>query len=231
MSRGYTLPREGDFIEVDALKEQGYVMIDTGLDEDAIPSEEWLNLDFMDWKSSGDTRFAPLASADGSMDCGGFWFRVPGMCDKGGVWTRNAEICPTMVQWVESVGATIGRVRVIELQPNRYEEVVGRYIHLDDNNRYNTEGTGWVVRAFLQLTDNPNSYMVLRKPLPDGSGHDPTTEVRIPMAKGTCFIVDSERWYHAVWHQGEAPRYCLIACFESGPELARWIEERRLDRH
>jgi hypothetical protein len=52
---------------------------------------------------------------------------------------------------------------------------------------------------------------------------DPATESRIPLPKGTQFVLDSERLQHAVWHQGDRPRYALIASFESGPELDSWI--------
>lgn len=38
---------------------------------------EWESLEYVDWKSSGDTRFAPLASAQGQIDCNGFWHADP----------------------------------------------------------------------------------------------------------------------------------------------------------
>ena len=46
-----------------ALDETGVVVL-ADIDFE-IPSEEWLGLEYMDWKSGGDTNFAPLASADG----------------------------------------------------------------------------------------------------------------------------------------------------------------------
>jgi len=39
--------------------------------------------------------------------------------------------------------------------------------------------------------------------------------------------VDSERWYHGVYHLGPAPRYALIVSLESGPQLEAWIEANR----
>jgi hypothetical protein len=39
---------------------------------DVCPEGEWLALDYLDWKSGGDTHFAPLASVDGEMNCVGF---------------------------------------------------------------------------------------------------------------------------------------------------------------
>jgi len=44
----------------------------------------------LDWKSGGDTNFAPLASATGEMDCRGFWDH--GKPDKDGIWTANLEL-------------------------------------------------------------------------------------------------------------------------------------------
>jgi hypothetical protein len=30
--------------------------------------------------------------------------------------------------------------------------------------------------------------------------------------------------WHAVWHQGDAPRYCLITSWESGDDLGSYID-------
>src|SRR5438309_1343144 len=84
-----------------------------------------------DWKSGGDTNFAPIASAKGEMECGGFW--THGKPDKDGIWTANAAQCPTLVGYVESVGARYGRVRIIKLNPAD-ESSAMRQLHLDDNN-------------------------------------------------------------------------------------------------
>ena len=199
--------------KLDVLEETGYVILRK---REPVPSNEWLDLEFMDWKSSGDTRFAPIASAEGEMECHGFW--EAGKPDKDGVWTTNAEVCPTLVEWATQVGARFGRHRVIELQPNTYEEAVHN-LHLDDNNRLNPEDEGWVVRAWLQLSDNPDSYMILRE-----DKDDPSTETRIPCPAGAQFVVDTERLWHAVWHPGTEPRYGLIVSFESSDELDAWIQ-------
>jgi hypothetical protein len=100
--------------------------------------------------------------------------------------------------------------------------VVERWLHLDDNNRLNPEGTGWVVRAWLQLTHDPDSFMILR-PRKD----DRENEVRIALPKGAQFVVDSERWFHGVYHAGPEPRYALIVSLESGPRLEAWIAANR----
>jgi hypothetical protein len=94
-------------------------------------------------------------------------------------------------------------------------------MHPDDNNRLNPEDEGWVVRAWLQLTDNPDSYMIVRE-----DKDDPSTESRIALPVGAQFVVDSQRLWHAVWHPGSEPRYALIVSFESGPDLERWIDSQ-----
>jgi hypothetical protein len=153
------------------------------------------------------------------MECAGFWDH--GKPDKDGIWTKNAVQCPTLVKWVESVGANFGRVRIIKLNPNTEAEARTRNLHLDDNNRLNPDGEGWVVRVWLQLTDDPDSYMILRE-----DRDDPSTESRISMPRNRQLVVDSERLWHAAWHPGPEPRYALITSFESGPALQRWIESQ-----
>lgn len=184
-----------------------------------VPQSEWKSLEFMDWKSGGDTNFAPLASALGDIECAGFWDH--GKADKDGIWTSNAAAAPTLVGWTEKVKARFGRVRVIALEPQNYEAAL-RCMHQDDNNRLNPDGEGWVVRAWLELTDNPNSYMIMRE-----EKDDPTTEQRVYLSAGTQYVVDTERLFHAVCHPGTETRYALIASFESGPELEEWIESER----
>jgi hypothetical protein len=201
-----------------ALDATGVVAL-TDLDID-IPSDEWLALEYMDWKSGGDTNFAPLASADGELDCRGFWDK--GKTDKGALWTSNAKISPTLRAYVDDVGANFGRVRVIKLEPQTRDQAI-RSIHRDDNNRFNPDHEGWVVRSWLELTDNPGSYMLLMDNGPDGLP-DLSTEVRVPLHRGSRFLVDTQRLWHVVVHVGDAPRYALITSFETGPELERWVE-------
>ena len=124
-----------------------------------------------------------------------------------------------------SVGANFGRVRTIKLEPQDRETAI-RSIHRDDNNRFNPDDEGWVVRSWVELTDNPDSYMLLMDNGPDGLP-DPATEVRVPLHKGARFVVDTQRLWHVVVHPGDAPRYALIVSFESGPVLDGWIAESR----
>jgi hypothetical protein len=185
-----------------------------------IPSDEWLALEYMDWKSGGDTNFAPLASADGELDCRGFWDK--GKTDKGALWTSNAKVSPTLRAYVDDIGANFGRVRVIKLEPQTRDQAI-RSIHRDDNNRFNPDDEGWVVRSWLELTHHPDSYMLLMDNGPDGLP-DPSTEVRVPLHRGSRFVVDTQRLWHVVVHTGDAPRYALITSFETGPELEHWVD-------
>jgi hypothetical protein len=204
-----------------ALEASGFVAL-TDADFD-VPPEQYLALEYMEWKSGGDTNFAPIASADGELDCRGFWDK--GKTDKDAMWTSNAEIVPGIRDYVESVGANFGRVRIIKLEPQTREEAI-RSIHRDDNNRFNPVDEGWVVRSWVELTDNPDSYMLLMDNGPDGLP-DRDTEIPVPLPKGARFLVDTQRLWHVVVHNGDAPRYALITSFESGPALERWVETQR----
>jgi hypothetical protein len=73
----------------------------------------------------------------------------------------------------------------------------------------------------LELTDFPESYMILRK-----DKDDPSTEVRIPTKKNRQIVIDTEAMWHVVSHLGPEPRYALITSLESGPELERWIHSQ-----
>ena len=117
----------------------------------------------------------------------------PPRTDKDGVWVpENVAIAPRLVARAQEPGANIGRCRVIELQPNTYADAVYN-LHRDDNNRLNPEGTGWIVRAFFNLTDNPDAMMILRE-----EKDDPSTETRIPLPAGAQVVIDTQRLYHAV---------------------------------
>lgn len=201
-----------------ALDEAGFVaLVDADFE---VPPQEWLELEYLDWKSGGDTNFAPLASADGQLDCRGFWDK--GKTDKDALWTSNAGIAPTLRAYVDSVGANFGRVRIIKLEPQDREQAM-HSIHRDDNNRFNPDDEGWVVRSWVELTDNPDSYMLLMDNGPDGLP-DPATEICVPLHRGARFVVDTQRLWHVVVHPGTAPRYALITSFETSPALEHWVD-------
>ena len=209
------IPLDSPHPRLDVLAERGFVVLRDL--EPAVPESEYLALEYMDWKSGGDTNFAPIATADGELECRGFWKEDDQRPDKGGRFTSNAALCPTLVAEVQSVGADFGRVRTIKLEPQGYDDAL-RQIHRDDNNRFNPDDEGWVVRSWTELTDFPDSFMILMEQGPDGLP-DPATEVRLPLHRGARFVLDTQRLWHVVCHPADAPRYALIASYESGPAL------------
>lgn len=206
-------------VKLPALAEKGFAVL-RDRQGPPIPEEEFRSLEFMDWKSGGDTNFAPLASALGGMECHGFWDH--GKPDKDGVWTQNRDVAPSLVDYVESVGARFGRVRVIKLNPYANEESAYRQLHQDDNNRLNPDGEGWVVRTWLELTDTPGTFFILRE-----DRDDPSTETRIPLHAGMQIVIDTERLWHVVCHLDPRPRHALITSFESGSALQSWMDRER----
>lgn len=211
------IPLHTPHLRLDCLEETGVVELQPASFN--VAQQEFVSLEYFDWKSGGDTNFAPLASADGELDCRGFWDK--GKTDKDAMWTSNAAIAPTIKKYVSDVGANFGRVRIIKLQPQNRDEAI-RNIHRDDNNRFNPDNEGWVVRSWLELTDCPDSYMLLMDNGPDGLP-DPTTERRIPLSKGARFVVDTQRLWHVVVHNHDFPRYALITSFESSSVLDEFI--------
>ena len=211
------IPLQTPHVRLDCLAETGFIALrDAPFD---VPSSEWETLEYMDWKSGGDTNFAPLASADGELDCRGFWDK--GKTDKDALWTSNAASAPTLKKYVDSIGANFGRVRIIKLEPQNHEQAL-RNIHRDDNNRFNPDNEGWVVRTWLELTDSPDSYMLLMDNGPDGLP-DRATERRVPLSKGSRFLVDTQRLWHVVVHNHDFPRYALITSIESGTALDSFV--------
>ena len=75
------------YIKSPVIDERGFVILDR-YNQDADP-KEWLDIEYVDWKSSGVTRFAPLASAKGEIEVNGFWNHVPPRTDKDGVWIES----------------------------------------------------------------------------------------------------------------------------------------------
>ena len=164
--------------------------------------------------------FAPLASFAGEIECNGFWNHKPPRTDKDGVWIDSqTEKAPNLTRRAQEPGANVGRCRIIELQPNTYADCLYN-LHQDDNNRLNPDGTGWVVRGFFNLTDDVDSFFVLRE-----NRTDPSVEYRIALPAGAQLIIDTQRLWHAAAHYGTDPRYCLITSWTSGPELDAYIEK------
>lgn len=183
-----------------------------------IPSEEWTSLEYVTYPSDPTTFFAPLTSATGETVLRGFW--EDGKPDLDGIWTANAEKAPTLRRYVESVQARFGRVQLIRQDPNSMREA--RWgLHLDDNNRLNPVTNGWVVRAWLELTDDPRSSLIVRQ---NQLGRQ--TEHHISLPRHRQAVVDSEYLFHGGHHAGPQTRYGLITSFESGPALEAWIRSQ-----
>ena len=91
--------------------------------------------------------------------------------------------------------------------------------------RFRVALAGWVVRTWFELTDHPDSYMLLMDTGPDGLP-DPATEVRLPLHRGARFLLDTQRLWHVVVHPGTTPRYALITSLESGPTLDTWVRSQ-----
>jgi hypothetical protein len=123
---------------------------------------------------------------------------------------------------VGAVGARFGRVRLLRMAPNTLREC--RWgLHLDNNNAANPESNGWIVRLWLELTDDHSSALLVRS-----KEFDRSTEVSIQLPKYQQAVVDSEALWHGGHHRGPGTRYALIASFESSPELERWLVSQAL---
>jgi hypothetical protein len=78
-----------------------------------------------------------------------------------------------------------------------------------------------VVRAWLNLTDDPDSYMIGRD-----DRDDPATESHIPCPKGAQLVVDTERFPGSARRRGrDVPRRlgCSASvCSAQGPGGVGW---------
>jgi hypothetical protein len=188
-------------------------------DGPTIPGAEYEDLIYSTYSSDDATMFAPITSCTGELELKGF--EAYGKPDLDGIWTENAERCPTIVNWVQSIGARYGRVQLLRMKPNSMREC--RWgLHLDNNNAANDPAqNGWVVRLWLELTHDDSSALVLRR-----DQFDRRTEVKIPLSRGRQAVVDSEFLYHGGYHPGPDLRYALITSVESGPALESWIRSQ-----
>jgi hypothetical protein len=183
-----------------------------------IPPEEYESLEYTTYPTDPHTFFAPITSATGRIELGAFGQH--GKCDLDREWTPNAEKCPTLIKWLESVGARYGKVQLLRMTPNTLREC--RWgLHLDNNNNLNPETNGWAVRVWHELTDDKSSRLVVRQ-----EEFDKASEVQIPLPQHAQAVVDSQRLYHGGYHHGTHTRYAMISTFESGPELERWIDSQ-----
>ncbi|MFM8237446.1 MAG: hypothetical protein ACKOBG_06790, partial [Actinomycetota bacterium] len=79
---------------LEALAPTGFVALTDRAEP--VPETEYRSLTYMDWKSGGDTHFAPIASADGELDCRGFWSAEHQHPDKEARLTTNAALAPAL---------------------------------------------------------------------------------------------------------------------------------------
>lgn len=186
-----------------------------------IPRHEWEELTYITYPTDPFTYFAPITSATGAMELSAFG--KYGKCDLDGHWTDNAQLCPTIVAWLQSIGARFGRVQLLRMKPNTLKQC--RWgLHLDNNNAGNPESNGWAVRLWLELTHDSSSRLVVRQ-----EEFDRQSEVQIPLPRYKQVVVDSQALYHGGYHSGNQPRYALITTVESGRALERWIHTQRPD--
>lgn len=200
------------------LEDNGGVLVLGSYQGPPIDPREWESLDYVTYYTDPRTYFAPIASAKGEPVMEGFWKH--GKPDKDGVWTPNANVAENIKRWVESIGVRYGRVQIIRKDPNSLRETYWN-LHLDDNNRLNPDEEGWVVRLWLELTDSPDSRMILRE-----DEFDQQSELRIPLPRYAQILIDSEHLFHSVHHAHDHVRYGVIVSLESGPALEQWIRSQ-----
>lgn len=218
LTRLWVEQRHSAHYRMQPLEDNGGVLVLNRYQGPPIEPGEWEGLDYVTYDTDPRTFFAPLASADGEPVMEGFWRH--GKPDKDGVWTPHVQVAKRIQAWVTSIGARFGRVQIIRKEPNSRREAVWN-LHLDDNNRLNPEAEGWVVRLWLELTDNPDSRMILREDEFDGAN-----EFQVPLPRYTQILMDSEYLFHSVHHAHSHVRYGVIVSLESGPALEEWIERQ-----
>jgi hypothetical protein len=181
-----------------------------------IPASEWESLEYTTYKSDPFTFFAPITSPTGKIEMIGA--AEVGKEELECVPTPNAEKCPTIMAWLDSIGANYGRVQLLRMTPNTIREA--RWgLHQDNNNMKNPDTNGWIVRIWHEFTDDATSRLLVRS-----ERFNKKTEYQIPLPAGQQAVVDSERLWHGGAHSGTHTRYALIASVESSPELNDWIQ-------
>jgi hypothetical protein len=183
-----------------------------------IPASEWQSLQYTTYKSDPFTYFAPITSPTGKIELVGA--REAGKEELDCVPTPNADKCPSIVAWLDSISARYGRVQLLRMKPNTLREC--RWgLHRDNNNLANPAGNGWIVRVWLELTDDSTSMLFVRQ-----GEFDRRSERTILLPRGQQVVVDSERLWHGGHHVGTRTRYALIASVESSPALGDWIQSQ-----
>jgi len=183
-----------------------------------IPAPEWESLEYTTYKSDPFTFFAPITSPTGRIEMVGA--SEVGKDELDCVPTPNADRCPAIMKWLNSIGTRYGRVQLLRMKPNTLREC--RWgLHRDNNNQMNPAPNGWIVRVWLELTNDSTSTLLVRQ-----GEFDRRSERAIKLPQGQQVVVDSERLWHGGFHAGTHIRYALIASVESSPTLNTWIESQ-----
>lgn len=183
-----------------------------------IPAAEWETLEYTTYSSDPFTYFAPITSPTGKVEMIGA--QQAGKEELDCVPTPNAGKCPTIMKWLESIGARYGRVQLLRMKPNTLREC--RWgLHQDNNNLANPPANGWIVRVWHELTDDPTSTLVVRQ-----GQFDRHSEIKVALPRSQQVVVDSEQLWHGGFHSGSHTRYALIASVESSPALNDWIQSQ-----
>jgi hypothetical protein len=124
-----------------------------------VPEREYLDLEYMDWKSGGDTNFAPIATADGQLDCRGFWNKGDERPDKGARFTTQRGEVPDARREVERSAPT--SAACASSSSSRRTTTPRSAASTATTTTASTRRRRWVVRTWLELTDFPESYMLL----------------------------------------------------------------------
>jgi hypothetical protein len=183
-----------------------------------IPVAEWENLEYRTYKSDPFTFFAPITSPTGNIEMIGA--KEVGKEELECVRTPNADKCPTIMNWLDSMGARYGRIQLLRMKPNTVREC--RWgLHQDNNNLVNPDTRGWIVRVWLELTDDSTSTLLVRQ-----GEFGRRSEIAIKLPRGQQAVLDSERLWHGGFHAGTHTRYALIASVESSPAFNDWIKSQ-----
>ena len=204
------------YIKSAALEETGYVVLDRYNQE--LDPKEWLDIEYVDWKSSGETRFAPLASAKGEIE-------VQRLLEPQAAAHRQGRRLDPVAggEGAEPGAPRPGAGR--ERRPLPRHRAAAQHLRglpvqpAPGRQQPAQPGRHRLGRArLLQPHRRRDSYFVLRD-----NRTDPSVEYRIALPAGAQLIVDTQRLWHATTLNSPTPRYCLITSWESGPELDAYI--------
>ena len=183
------------------------------------PGRRVRSAEYMDWKSGGDTNFAPSRRPTASSTAGGSGTRARPTRTRCGPRTppsphrssaTSSRSAPTSAASGSSSSSRRTASKPSDPPPRRQQ-------------RFNPDAEGWVVRSWVKLTDNTDSYMLLMDNGPDGLP-DPSTEARDPLHLRRPV----RRRHPAPLARRRAPR--CIAPARADHELRVRSGARRLDR-